>query len=51
VWVAVFHPTPRQGYAFSVRRKRSKDTITVLMYANMDESEKMPLLVIGKQEK
>jgi hypothetical protein len=36
---------------FSGGRKRRKGTITVLMCANMDESEKMPLLIIGKQEK
>jgi hypothetical protein len=38
-------------YAFNGGRKKSKNTITALMYANVDESEKMPLLVTGKQEK
>jgi hypothetical protein len=31
--------------------KRSKDGITIFMYANMDDTEKLPLLVIGKSEK
>jgi hypothetical protein len=31
--------------------KRNKDTITVLVCANVDGCEKLPLLVIGKSEK
>jgi hypothetical protein len=33
-------------HAFSDGRKRSRDTIAVIVCANMDESEKMPLLAI-----
>jgi hypothetical protein len=37
-------------HVFSNGRKGSKHTITVLICANTDESEKMPLLLIGEQE-
>jgi hypothetical protein len=36
--------------AFSDGRRRSKDTIAVLICANTDESEKMSLLATGKYE-
>jgi hypothetical protein len=35
-------------YAFSDGRKRCKDTVAVLICANMGDAEKMPLLVTGK---
>jgi hypothetical protein len=44
-----FSPYSQTRYAFSDGRNRSKDTIAVLICANMDE--KMPLLVSGKYEK
>jgi hypothetical protein len=34
--------------AFSDLRKRGQDTVAVLIYANMDDSEGIPLLVTGK---
>jgi hypothetical protein len=35
-------------HAFNEGKKWSKDTFAVLICANMDAFEKMPLLVIGK---
>jgi hypothetical protein len=43
-----FSSCSQTRHAFSDLRKKNQDTVAVLMCANMDEAEKMPLLVTGK---
>jgi hypothetical protein len=43
-----FSSCSQTRHAFSDLRKRSEDTVAVLICINMDEAEKMPLLLTGK---